>query len=211
MCVCVGVWQMAGDRRREAVRAMGCRSLADKIGCLQLLTYLPSILSLSSTTSTQTYNYIAHTESSAMVEHRAPSRSNSSGANTMVDDEEKASPAASTVGYQDQAGTSKLPESCSKAGRQHSHSTSTVNTRESSQGRAAGSEKPDARAEKGADLEAGSPQWTIVDWDGPADPANPQNWSIRKKWSATTIVSLFTFMVSNNPLAYFLLRRGFSC
>ncbi|KAF8624243.1 hypothetical protein AX15_005973 [Amanita polypyramis BW_CC] len=34
----------------------------------------------------------------------------------------------------------------------------------------------------------------IVDWDGPDDPANPLNWPYRRKWTATAIVSLFTFV-----------------
>ncbi|KIO33904.1 hypothetical protein M407DRAFT_60350, partial [Tulasnella calospora MUT 4182] len=38
----------------------------------------------------------------------------------------------------------------------------------------------------------------VVTWEGPNDPANPQNWSGKKKWIATTIVSCFTFM---SPLA----------
>ncbi|KAF9246143.1 MFS polyamine transporter [Melanogaster broomeanus] len=34
----------------------------------------------------------------------------------------------------------------------------------------------------------------IVDWDGPDDPQNPNNWSSTRKWAATAIVSLFTFI-----------------
>ncbi|KLO06430.1 MFS polyamine transporter [Schizopora paradoxa] len=34
----------------------------------------------------------------------------------------------------------------------------------------------------------------IVDWDGPDDPCNPRNWSYKKKWASTAIVSAFTFM-----------------
>jgi hypothetical protein len=33
-----------------------------------------------------------------------------------------------------------------------------------------------------------------VDWDGPEDPMNPKNWSYRKKWAATLVVSSFTFI-----------------
>ncbi|KAF7791140.1 hypothetical protein EIP86_002151 [Pleurotus ostreatoroseus] len=34
----------------------------------------------------------------------------------------------------------------------------------------------------------------IVDWDGPDDPQNPKNWSFKRKWAATAIVSAFTFI-----------------
>ncbi|CAK5270620.1 unnamed protein product [Mycena citricolor] len=34
----------------------------------------------------------------------------------------------------------------------------------------------------------------IVDWDGPDDPQNPKNWSKRKKWAATLVISLFTLI-----------------
>ncbi|KAF2202184.1 putative MFS multidrug transporter [Delitschia confertaspora ATCC 74209] len=34
----------------------------------------------------------------------------------------------------------------------------------------------------------------LVTWDGPDDPANPKNWSMKRKWAATLIVSSFTFV-----------------
>jgi hypothetical protein len=34
----------------------------------------------------------------------------------------------------------------------------------------------------------------IVNWDGPDDPANPQNWSIKKKTITVMIVSSVTFV-----------------
>lgn len=34
----------------------------------------------------------------------------------------------------------------------------------------------------------------LVTWDGPDDPENPKNWSMRKKWIVTWTVSLFTLM-----------------
>ncbi|KAG7095020.1 hypothetical protein E1B28_005814 [Marasmius oreades] len=48
-----------------------------------------------------------------------------------------------------------------------------------------------------------SPDVIIVDWDGPDDPENPQNWNFKRKWAATTIVSLFTFItpVSSSMIA----------
>ncbi|KII85806.1 hypothetical protein PLICRDRAFT_44215 [Plicaturopsis crispa FD-325 SS-3] len=43
----------------------------------------------------------------------------------------------------------------------------------------------------------------LVDWDGPDDPNNPMNWPYRRKWSATLIVSAFTFIspVSSSMVA----------
>ncbi|THU89222.1 MFS polyamine transporter [Dendrothele bispora CBS 962.96] len=38
----------------------------------------------------------------------------------------------------------------------------------------------------------------IVDWDGPDDPQNPKNWSSKRKWASTLIVSCFTTV---SPLA----------
>ncbi|KAH9936238.1 MFS polyamine transporter [Fomitopsis serialis] len=34
----------------------------------------------------------------------------------------------------------------------------------------------------------------IVDWDGPDDPENPRNWSFKKRWAATIVVSSFSFV-----------------
>jgi hypothetical protein len=34
----------------------------------------------------------------------------------------------------------------------------------------------------------------IVNWDGPDDPANPQNWSMKKKTVTVIIVSSVTFV-----------------
>lgn len=34
----------------------------------------------------------------------------------------------------------------------------------------------------------------LVTWDGPDDPKNPKNWSMRRKWAATFIVSSFTLV-----------------
>lgn len=34
----------------------------------------------------------------------------------------------------------------------------------------------------------------LVDWEGDDDPANPQNWTRRRKWAAIALVSAFTFM-----------------
>ncbi|OJA17484.1 hypothetical protein AZE42_13317 [Rhizopogon vesiculosus] len=35
---------------------------------------------------------------------------------------------------------------------------------------------------------------SIVDWDCPDDPHNPKNWSFRRRWVATGIISAFTFI-----------------
>lgn len=44
---------------------------------------------------------------------------------------------------------------------------------------------------------------TLVTWDGPQDPENPKNWSLKKKWIITIVVSLFTFIspVSSSMVA----------
>ncbi|OWP06451.1 MFS multidrug transporter [Marssonina coronariae] len=43
----------------------------------------------------------------------------------------------------------------------------------------------------------------LVSWDGPDDKRNPKNWSYRRKWAATLIVSSFTFIspVSSTMIA----------
>ncbi|KAF5658602.1 multidrug resistant protein [Fusarium circinatum] len=43
----------------------------------------------------------------------------------------------------------------------------------------------------------------LVTWDGPNDPSNPHNWTNRKKWLSTILVSCFTFIspVSSTMLA----------
>ena len=43
----------------------------------------------------------------------------------------------------------------------------------------------------------------IVSWDGPDDPKNPKNWSLKRRWAATVTVSCFTFIspVSSSMVA----------
>lgn len=38
------------------------------------------------------------------------------------------------------------------------------------------------------------PESFIITWDGPNDPGNPRNWSTRRRWTITVVVSLFTFI-----------------
>lgn len=33
-----------------------------------------------------------------------------------------------------------------------------------------------------------------VTWDGPNDPANPKNWTYRRKWTVTIVVGAYTFI-----------------
>lgn len=44
---------------------------------------------------------------------------------------------------------------------------------------------------------------TLVAWEGPDDPENPKNWSYKRKWAATLIVSSFAFIspVSSSMVA----------
>ncbi|KAJ4469898.1 MFS polyamine transporter [Lentinula aciculospora] len=53
------------------------------------------------------------------------------------------------------------------------------------------------------DEDGGSGRTIVVDWNGPNDPDNPKNWSFRRKWAATAIVSAFTFIspVSSSMVA----------
>ncbi|KAK7737041.1 hypothetical protein SLS53_006798 [Cytospora paraplurivora] len=39
----------------------------------------------------------------------------------------------------------------------------------------------------------------IIDWDGPQDVANPQNWAYRKKWAHVIMVSLFALVTNMAP------------
>ena len=43
--------------------------------------------------------------------------------------------------------------------------------------------------------EIATPDLNKVGWDGPHDPANPQNWSNRKKWMVTCLCVLMTVNV----------------
>ena len=36
----------------------------------------------------------------------------------------------------------------------------------------------------------------IVDWDGPDDPQNPINWTVKKKWTVTISFALMTFCIT---------------
>ena len=35
----------------------------------------------------------------------------------------------------------------------------------------------------------------LVEWDGPGDPENPQNWSVRYKWFMTIVIIVMTVNV----------------
>ncbi|KAF4582605.1 hypothetical protein EYR40_002528 [Pleurotus pulmonarius] len=57
-------------------------------------------------------------------------------------------------------------------------------------------EKPPAENPKSGKAE-GEPDVLnvlMVDWAGADDPLNPKNWSYKKKWAATIVVSSFTFI-----------------
>lgn len=45
--------------------------------------------------------------------------------------------------------------------------------------------------EAGVNLEK-SVDEQVVDWDGPDDPENPQNWSSFKRYTHVILISLFT-------------------
>ncbi|KAF8215122.1 MFS polyamine transporter [Mycena galopus ATCC 62051] len=58
-------------------------------------------------------------------------------------------------------------------------------------------EVPEVQNEKADDSDI------VVDWEGPDDPLNPKNWSRKKKWAATLVVSSFTLIspVSSSMIA----------
>lgn len=41
--------------------------------------------------------------------------------------------------------------------------------------------------------EQSAQQGILVDWDGPDDPQNPQNWTGTRKWSIIILISAITF------------------
>jgi hypothetical protein len=72
------------------------------------------------------------------------------------------------------------------------------------------SEEGDADLEKGKPSEAVDEEKelqdpNIVDWEGPDDPENPQNWSAAKKWSNIGILSFLTLLT---PLASSMFAPG---
>ncbi|KAJ3904032.1 MFS polyamine transporter [Lentinula edodes] len=64
-------------------------------------------------------------------------------------------------------------------------------------------EKSKLEAKEVIDEDGESERTIVVDWDGPDDPSNPKNWTFRRKWAATAIVSAFTFIspVSSSMVA----------
>ncbi|PGH23747.1 hypothetical protein AJ80_02176 [Polytolypa hystricis UAMH7299] len=56
----------------------------------------------------------------------------------------------------------------------------------------------DAEALESSGIQDASPlkDPNLVEWDGPADPDNPVNWSLAKKWYITMMLALVTFCVT---------------
>lgn len=52
----------------------------------------------------------------------------------------------------------------------------------------------DTSGEKGRQQDEKDPN--LVEWDGPDDPENPQNWPLRQKWTYTAITGLLTFVIT---------------
>jgi MFS transporter, DHA1 family, multidrug resistance protein len=42
----------------------------------------------------------------------------------------------------------------------------------------------------------------LVDWDGPDDPENPQNWTTRKKAFTTILICILTFSIYSGSAIY---------
>ncbi|KAI1798447.1 MFS general substrate transporter [Ganoderma leucocontextum] len=55
---------------------------------------------------------------------------------------------------------------------------------------------PKRRAVLPPSKEVASPDPDLVGWDGPNDPENPQNWSLRRKWVITVLCVLLTINVT---------------
>jgi len=53
-------------------------------------------------------------------------------------------------------------------------------------------EDPPPVSEKTGFHNAATKDVNMVDWDGPDDPSNPQNWSLRRKWSMVALCILIT-------------------
>ncbi|KAI0338723.1 MFS polyamine transporter [Trametopsis cervina] len=68
-----------------------------------------------------------------------------------------------------------------------------------------GRNTPSRRRQSDATVEETSEQEGVllVDWEGPNDPENPKNWTFKRKWAATAIISAFTFIspVSSSMVA----------
>ena len=61
----------------------------------------------------------------------------------------------------------------------------------------------DVQLEKSESRKSQAKDPNLVEWDGPNDPLNPKNWSMKRKWAATFIISAFTFIspVSSSMVA----------
>ncbi|KAJ7490621.1 MFS polyamine transporter [Mycena latifolia] len=64
-------------------------------------------------------------------------------------------------------------------------------------------DSPSPTVEVGKEKQSNKQAEVIVDWEGPDDPLNPKNWSRKKKWAATLVVSSFTLIspVSSSMIA----------
>jgi hypothetical protein len=64
-------------------------------------------------------------------------------------------------------------------------------------------DKPTEKLAKKKTREEQAKDPNLVTWDGPDDPTNPKNWSMKRKWAATFVVSSFTFVspVSSSMVA----------
>jgi hypothetical protein len=55
-------------------------------------------------------------------------------------------------------------------------------------------ESEGAGQEDSANENKDGPDPNIVTWDGPDDPLNPMNWTMRKKWSNIAVLSFLTLL-----------------
>ena len=66
----------------------------------------------------------------------------------------------------------------------------TINGSQSDLEKAQGKEKGDVINEE--DERAQDPN--VVTWDGPDDPQNPMNWTMKKKWTNIAVLSILTLV-----------------
>lgn len=55
----------------------------------------------------------------------------------------------------------------------------------------------------------GAEEEEMIGWDGPDDPDNPQNWSVKYKWFLTMICVLMTVNVYVPPSSFLLFDHDF--
>jgi hypothetical protein len=61
---------------------------------------------------------------------------------------------------------------------------------------------PTKGLDEGSKQQGESEESYLVDWDGPNDPANPLNWSLKLKGTNCVIISFYTFITYETMTSY---------